>query len=65
MNESIVSTLTEVPYFIEFRTEDYNNIFPKNFEDPLWNPNLYYLCEISSSHGSEYEVKICLLGCKG
>jgi hypothetical protein len=22
-----------------------------------------YLCEISSSHGGEYEVQICLLGC--
>jgi hypothetical protein len=23
----------------------------------------YNLCEISSPHGGEYEVKICLLGC--
>jgi allantoicase len=27
------------------------------------NNNLLLLCEISSSHGGEYEVQICLLGC--
>jgi hypothetical protein len=23
----------------------------------------YYLCEISSSHGGEYDIQNCLLGC--
>jgi hypothetical protein len=25
--------------------------------------NIYQLCEISSSHGGEYDVQNCLLGC--
>jgi hypothetical protein len=29
----------------------------------LHDPNITWACEISSSHGSEYDVQSCLLGC--
>jgi hypothetical protein len=32
-------------------------------EELYYNVQILFLCEISSSHGGEYEVQICLLGC--